>query len=654
MSAIPEILWEATEDQKKSSHIFHFMQWLASEKNIHVENYEALYQWSISHAEEFWRSFVEFADIFTFPREKKVRSNWEHDFIGVKWFEGAEVNYAKAIFRNANTEHPAILYTSEQNQQIHSISWNELYQQVSSLAYWMRSIGIRKGDRIVSVLPNIPENVVAFLAAQSLGAVWSSCSPDFGSDAILQRFYQIQPRLLFATDQVVYNGKRIDKYPLIQELKKSLPCIEHTVVICRSSIENVAMNETKWKKIMQQSGGELFFEPLAFDHPLWILYSSGTTGIPKGITHSVGGNLIEHLKVLMLHWDVHPGERFFWYSTTGWMMWNFSVASLLVGATLVLYDGSPSFPSIDHLWQLAADASIHHVGISAAYIINCQKSKLKFSKVALPSLRTIGSTGSPLPPDAYEWVYKNVKSSVWLISFSGGTDVCSGFVGGCILLPVVKGEIQCRLLGCDLDALDNNGLPTRDSLGEMVIKQPMPSMPIYFWDDKGDKKYRSSYFSQFPGVWWHGDFIELTSRGSLIVSGRSDATLNRDGIRIGTAEIYGVLDKIDFIKDSLIVCIEKSDGSFYMPLFVEMKERQLLSDDKIQLIKSTLRATYSPRHVPDAIHPIHDIPYTISGKKLEIPVKRILMGWPLDKAVSIDSIRNPDALKDFLRFTSAQ
>ena len=650
MSAIPEKLWEATEDQKKSSHIFHFMQWLGTEKNIHIDNYEKLYQWSISHAEDFWRTFVEFADVFSFPPQKKVRSNWKHDFVGVKWFDGVEVNYAKAIFRNANTKHPAILYTSEQDQQIHSISWNDLYQQVSSLAYWMRSIGIQKGDRVVSVLPNISENVVAFLAAQSLGAVWSSCSPDFGPDAILQRFHQIQPRLLFATDQVVYNGKRIDKSKLIQQLKLSLPTVEHTVVLNKSDLNIDSVNETMWNSIMLQAGGELIFEPLDFDHPLWILYSSGTTGIPKGIVHSVGGNLIEHLKVLMLHWDVHPGERFFWYSTTGWMMWNFSVASLLVGATLVLYDGSPSFPSIDRLWKLAADAAIHHVGLGAAYIINCQKSHLQFSKDKFPSLRTIGSTGSPLPPDAYAWVYKNVKSSVWLISFSGGTDVCSGFVGGCILLPVFKGEIQCRLLGCDLDALDSNGLSIRDTLGEMVIKQPMPSMPVFFWGDEGHKKYRSSYFSQFPGLWWHGDFIELTSRGSLIVSGRSDATLNRDGIRIGTAEIYSVLDKIDFISDSLIVCIEKTDGSFYMPLFIVMKEGVLLSEDNKQLIKSILRSTYSPRHVPDAIYSVQDIPYTISGKKLEIPVKRILMGWPLDKATSIDSIRNPDALKGFQNF----
>jgi len=650
MTVVPEIVWEATEDQKTSSHLFRFMQWLNEKKNIRVEDYASLYEWSIVHREDFWRAFVEFADIFSFPKAKRVCTDWENDFIGVRWFQGATINYAEAIFRNANSEHPAILYTAESNQQLQVISWDELYKQVSSLASWMRSIGIQKGDRVASLLPNVPEGVVAFLATQSLGAVWSSCSPDFGHDAVFQRFNQIQPRLLFATDQVMYNGKQMNTYRPIQELKSLLPSIQHTVIVSRSSGISDSDNEINWNRILQEDGVQLLFEPLEFDHPLWILYSSGTTGIPKCITHGVGGNLIEHLKVLLLHWDVQPGERFFWYSTTGWMMWNFSVASLLAGATLVLYDGSPAYPSLDRLWQLAADAGIHHVGLGAAYIVNCQKAQLKFNSTQFPLLRTIGSTGSPLPPDAFSWIYENVKSSVWLISFSGGTDVCSGFVGGCILLPVVKGEIQCRLLGCDLDAVDSEGIPVQNDVGEMVIRQPMPSMPIYFWGDSENKKYRSSYFNQYPGMWWHGDFIQLTSRGSVIVSGRSDATLNRDGIRIGTTEIYGVLDKLSFVSDSLIVCIEKKDGSFYMPLFVKMVDGEELTDSKKQWINAALRSTCSPRHVPDGIFAVPDIPYTISGKKLEIPVKRILMGWSPEKSASLDSMRNPGSLMAFQHY----
>jgi acetoacetyl-CoA synthetase len=401
---------------------------------------------------------------------------------------------------------------------------------------------------------------------------------------------------------------------------------------------------------MQVDGGTIIFEKLAFDHPLWVLYSSGTTGMPKAITHGVGGNLIEHVKVMLLHWDVKRGERFFWYSTTGWMMWNFSISSLLVGATLVIYDGAPSYPNVDRIWTVAAEINIHHVGVGAAYLIHCQKSGLHFSTNHFPSLKTIGSTGSPLTADAYTWVYQHIKSDVWLISFSGGTDVCSGFVGGSIMLPVVKGEIQCRLLGCDLDAIDEEGRSIQDELGEMVIKQPMPSMPICFWKDEGNKKYRASYFQKYSGMWWHGDFITLTNRGSVIISGRSDATLNRDGVRIGTAEIYRVLDSFSFVADSLVVCIEKTDGSFFMPLFVKFNEGEVLTQEVIQLIKNELRKNCSPRHVPDAIYAVNDIPYTISGKKMEIPVKRILMGLSPEKSASLDSVRNPQSLKEFERF----
>ncbi|MCA6495534.1 MAG: acetoacetate--CoA ligase [Chitinophagaceae bacterium] len=647
----PDILWEATADEKKAAAISQYMAWLESKCRLKFSCYDDLYQWSIKKSEEFWRSMVSFYQLFDFPEEQPVITNRQQDFIGVRWFEGVTLNYAEMIFRRANDSHPAILFTDELNPAIRSVSWQELKKQVASLSSWMKSIGIQKGDRVAAVLPNTPEAVVAFLATQSIGAIWSSCSPDFGTNSILDRFGQIEPKLLFVTNQVSYNGKHIDKSVLVHDLPSSLPTLSATVLI---SQEDKSQNGCiSWLDIMRSEGGELQFEPLPFDHPLWILYSSGTTGKPKAIVHSVGGNLIEHIKVLQLHWDVRPGERFFWYSTTGWMMWNFSVASLLTGATLVLYEGSPAYPSLGRIWEMAAATGVHHLGVGAAYLIQCQRTGLVPDPGTLPALRSIGSTGSPLTPAAFEWVYQSVKKDVWLVSFSGGTDICSGFVGGCMLLPVYRGEIQCRLLGCDLIAVNEKGEEVEEEVGEMVIRQPMPSMPLFFWKDEGDRRYRASYFEKIPGCWWHGDFISISARKGIVIYGRSDATLNRDGVRIGTAEIYRVVDACTSVADSLVVCIERKDGSFYMPLFVKMQEGSTYTDELQQEIKTNLRRQCSPRHVPDAIFVVPDIPYTISGKKMEIPVKRILMGTPPEKAADADTLRNPMALQGFAEFVSA-
>ena len=648
----PNILWEASPDEKKSAAISLYMEWLQVNHQLSFSNYDALYSWSIENADDFWRSLVSFYDLFSYPDRKPVITHRQKDFIGTQWFEGVTLNYAEMIFRRATDQHPAILFSDELNPAIRSVSWQELKKQVASLSGWMRSVGIQKGDRVAAVLPNSPEAVVAFLATQSIGAIWSSCSPDFGTSSILERFAQIEPRLLFVINEVNYNGKRIDKTNLLTDLPPALPTLCATVLV--SAEEVVPTGFVSWINIMNTPGGELQFEPLPFQHPLWILYSSGTTGKPKAIVHSVGGNLIEHIKVLHLHWDVRAGERFFWYSTTGWMMWNFSIASLLAGATLVLYDGSPAFPSLGRIWEMAAAAGVNHLGVGAAYLIQCQRAGIVIEANLLPALRTIGATGSPLTPEAADWVYQSVKKNVWLISFSGGTDVCSGFVGGCILLPVYRGEIQCRLLGCDLVALNEQGEEVEDEVGEMVIKQPIPSMPLYFWNDDGDLRYRSSYFEKFPGYWWHGDFISISSRKGITIYGRADATLNRDGVRIGTAEIYRVIDAFSIVGDSLVVCIEKKDGSFFMPLFVKMQEGRVLSPELEKEIKISLRNQCSPRHVPDAIFSVPDIPYTISGKKMEIPVKRILMGIPIEKVADPDSVKNPGALQGFVKFIQMQ
>ena len=650
--SLPVILWEATPDEKHSAAISQYIDWLQATHQLRFSDYDALYRWSIEQPEAFWRSLVSFYDLFSYPDSQPVITHRKKDFIGVQWFEGVTLNYAEMIFRRATDQHPAILFSDELNPAIRSVSWQELKKQVASLSGWMRSIGIQKGDRVAAVLPNAPEAVVAFLATQTIGAIWSSCSPDFGTSSILERFGQIEPRLLFVTNRVSYNGKHIDKSNLLNDLPPALPTVCATVLI--SVEEATPAGFVSWRDIMNMPGGDLHFEPLSFQHPLWILYSSGTTGKPKAIVHSVGGNLIEHIKVLQLHWDVRPGERFFWYSTTGWMMWNFSVASLLAGATLVLYEGSPAFPSLGRIWEMATAADVHHLGVGAAYLIQCQRAGIVIDENQLPALRTIGSTGSPLTPEAADWVYQSVKKNVWLISFSGGTDVCSGFVGGCILLPVYRGEIQCRLLGCDLVALNEQGVEVVDAVGEMVIKQPMPSMPLYFWNDDGNHRYQSSYFEKYPGYWWHGDFISISSRKGITIYGRADATLNRDGVRIGTAEIYRVVDAFASIADSLIVCIEQKDGSFFMPLFVKMHEGSALTTELEQEIKTSLRSQCSPRHVPDAIFEVPDIPYTISGKKMEIPVKRILTGIPPEKVADADSVKNPAALQGFIKFIREQ
>jgi acetoacetyl-CoA synthetase len=627
------------------------MEWLKKEKQFSFENYNELWEWSITNIAAFWQSLWEYFRIISNSPYTSVLEKPDHGMIGTKWFSGATLNYAAHIFRNKTDDFPAIIFQSE-TKSLQHISWAELERKVSSLAIWLRSKGIVRGDRVASLMPNLPETVIAFLATNSIGAVWSSCSPDFGNASITDRFFQIAPKVLFVTDGYTYNGKPFNKITAWQDMLKTLPTIEQVVMLPFLENDFQVPGTVSWNDIMKIPAGELIFDAVPFDHPIWILYSSGTTGKPKAITHSVGGCLLEHLKALVLHQDVKQGEKYFWYSTTGWMMWNFSVASLLTGATMVIYEGSAAYPDLEALWHLAKKTNINHFGGGAAFYIACMKSGLQFNTNNFPLLRTIGSTGSPLPPEAFKWIYESVKQDAWLISFSGGTDICSGFVGGCPLMPVFAGEIQCRLLGCYLDAFDEQGHSVKEQLGEMVIREPMPSMPIYFWGDENNARYQSSYFEHYEGIWRHGDWIEITSKGSVIIFGRSDATLNRDGVRIGTSEIYSAVDSIPEIADSIVVCIEKTEGQYFMPLFVVMKKKNILDEDMKKKIKTILKTQYSPRHVPDEIYAIPEVPYTISGKKMETPVKKILMGTDPEKAASRDTMRNPDALNYFLPYVS--
>jgi acetoacetyl-CoA synthetase len=653
----------------RQTQLAHYLHWLSQHRDLHLiptdfdpvtfdfdqservqTLYQALWQWSVDQPGDFWQSIWDYFGVISHSPAQTALADARMP--GARWFEGATLNYAEHVFRQKNAQRPAIVYGDERRA-LQEISWAELEQQTAAFAAFLRASGVGRGDRVAAYLPNSPHAIVGALATMAIGAVWSSCSPDFGAGSVADRFVQIQPKVLLATDGYTYNGKSFDKIPVVQELCTLLPGLEKVVLIPflhETTPADAIPGAVRWEDALATPAGGLQFEAVPFDHPLWILYSSGTTGAPKAITHGHGGNLLEHLKYLHFHNDVHPGERFFWYSTTGWMMWNFTLAALLSGATIVLYDGSPAYPDLNALWAFAEKSRITHFGTSAPFLVSCMKAGLSPGRdFDLSALRSIGSTGSPLPPEAFAWVYEQVRADLWLSSMAGGTDVCTAWVGGNPLLPVYRGEIQCRCLGCAMESWGETGAPVpAGEVGEMVVTKPMPSMPVYFWNDPGNKKYAGSYFEHFPGVWRHGDWLQISARNTVVILGRSDATLNRQGVRIGTAEIYRALDQIREIRDSLIVNLEKPDGSDWMPLFVVLQPDCALDDALRQQIKKTLRDTYSPRHVPDEIIPVPDIPYTISGKKMETPVKRILLGQAPEKVFTRDSMKNPESMDFFI------
>lgn len=647
-------VWTPSDNFIEESNLTQYQNWLVEKGYLQSKfpDYESLWKWSVDESALFWKSIAVYFNVVDEDWDLKKVVKEGESMPETRWFEGLELNYARHLFRHSKTGKTALVAMSE-SRDLEDVNWEVLEKKVAQFRNYLLSCGVEKGDRVVAYISNIPEASIAFMACASIGAIWSSCSPDFGVDSVLERFEQIEPKVLIATDGYSYNGKKHDRLDRVRLLKEQLNTLNKVVLVPFYSGEkrNHEIEDAIWWPDLPTTSESLQFDSLPFDHPIWVLYSSGTTGAPKAITHSHGGVLLEHLKYINFQNDVKPGERFFWFSTTGWMMWNFVHASMLAGAAAVLYDGSPAFPDLKLMWKFIDDARINHFGTSAPFLVACMKNELEpKSEFNLSHLRSIGSTGSPLPPEAFEWVYDNVKQDVWLCSMSGGTDVCTAFVGSSPWKPVHIGEIQCRALGCDLHAFDEKGNAVINEVGEMIIAKSMPSMPVFFWNDKDNSRYRSSYFEHFPGVWRHGDWVKITDRGSLIIYGRSDATLNRQGVRIGTAEIYRAVNTVKEVKDSLIVNLEMANGDHYMPLFLVMRPGISYTGELGNKIKKTLRSTYSPRHVPDEIVEVPDIPYTISGKKMEAPIKRILRGDPVDKAINKGAMKNPESVEFFQEF----
>lgn len=647
-----DLLWKPSREQKAASRLSHYKRWLAEERGLDFRDYASLWQWSVDRLEPFWESVWDYFDVQAEGSRQPVLGS--HEMPGAQWYPNTRLNYAEHTFRNATADRPALIARSE-DAPTREVSWAELQRDTAALAATLRSLGIVAGDRVASYLPNRPETVVAFLACASIGAVWSSCAPDMGATVVLDRFRQIEPKLLFATDSYGYNGKKHDREELVGELLAGLPSVQTVVHVAGP---NAATRPVTWRNRMEWSDAvkdeaPLQFERVPFGHPLWIVYSSGTTGLPKAMVHSHGGIVLTHLKTMCLQHDLRPGDRLLFLGGTGWIVWNLQIGALLTGASVMLYDGNPAWPDTQALWRFIDEHKVTLFGCGAAFLINCMKDGLRPRDFAtLDALRSINATGSPLPLDAYHWVYDAVKADLWLASISGGTDIASGFVACAPTLPVHAGEIQCRELGVAAYAFNEAGQAVVDEVGELVITKPMPSMPVYFWNDPGNKRYLESYFETYPGLWRHGDWIRFTPRGSSVIYGRSDSTINRHGIRMGTAEIYRVVEELPEIRDSLVVDLEFLGRESFMPLFVVLKPGFVLDDALKARIAAQIRSKASARHVPNAIYEVAEIPRTLTGKKMEVPVRKLLLGADARKVASPDAMTNPASLDFFVKLAA--
>jgi acetoacetyl-CoA synthetase len=633
---MPTPLWEPPAELVEGATITRFM------REQGCASYDELWRWSVDDLEAFWAAIWDFFDVG--ERSGPVLAS--RDMPGARWFPDVELNYAEQIFRNRDEAAPAILHASE-SRELDTWTWGDLRRETARIRAGLQARGIGRGDRVVAYLPNIPETTAAFLATASLGATWSSAAPEFGARSVVDRFAQIEPSLLLAIDGYRYGGKDFDRTQIVDAIAQEIGApVVRLGYLAGSGWED---------GFLGPEDAELEFDRVPFDHPLWVLYSSGTTGLPKAIVQGQGGILLEHLKVLHLHVNAQAGDRIFWFTTTGWMMWNFLTSALLTDAAIVLFDGNPGHPDLGRLWDLADAAAVTCFGTSASYIASCMKAGIEPAQDRdLSALTAVGSTGSPLSPEGFRWVYEHVGADTWLFSTSGGTDLCTAFVGGCPLVPVYEGELQARALGAAIEAWDPDGQPLIGEVGELVITEPMPSMPLYLWNDPDGERYHDAYFDTYPGIWRHGDWIEITERGTAIIHGRSDATINRGGVRMGTAEIYSAVLGIDAVVDALVVDVGGREGfnEGWMPLFVVLRDGDELTDELTAEIRKRIREDCSPRHVPNEVIVVSEVPRTLSGKALELPVKRILMGTPLEEAASRESLSNPRALDFFVEFAA--